>query len=104
MHTKYPEDTFRSYEAMFAERIRNPEFIALVTEDTFDSDETSKTEASIHPGKNYTVPQEGSKVIVGVATWKLEPGSLRRGQYMDMDDEQLSKRPGFDGGKAGTKV
>jgi hypothetical protein len=34
-HHTYPQDTFQWYEKMFADIIRDPEYIALVIEDKF---------------------------------------------------------------------
>ncbi|KAI0199893.1 hypothetical protein F4808DRAFT_461288 [Astrocystis sublimbata] len=85
-HRHYPQDTFKSYEKMFADAIRNPEHIALVAEDSYDPDERAKSYAIIKPDAQMPIPEAGSQVIVGVATWKLEPKSQRYGQFMDPND------------------
>ena len=97
-HHSHPLETFRSYEKMFAEAIRSLDYIALVAEDEFEIDEINKTEASIQPGNDYTAPKPSAKAIVGVATWKLEDESHRKGQYMDKDDEASPNKRIFDGG------
>ncbi|KIW27984.1 uncharacterized protein PV07_07676 [Cladophialophora immunda] len=102
-HRNFPQDTYRSYQSMFAEAIRDPEYIALVAEDKYEVDESERTQAIIEPGDDYTVPEPGSKVIVGVATWKLEPGSAHKGQYMDTDDDKSPNKPIFDGGQGRDK-
>ena len=66
-HEKYPEDTLMSYKSMFAERIKNPEYIVLVASDAYDPDENNKTSAIIPPD-NATVPARGENIIAGVAS------------------------------------
>ena len=100
-HQVYPHDTFQSYECMFAKSIRDPECIVLVVEDKYVESESDKTGATIKPSESYSVPEAGSKVIVGVATWKLEPGSARKGQYQD--DLDSPENPVFDGGRGRDK-
>ncbi|KAI0187131.1 hypothetical protein EV127DRAFT_437409 [Xylaria flabelliformis] len=94
-HHRFPQDTFKSYEKMFADIIRSPDYIAVVAEDSFDPDESTKSEATIAPRNPLPIPAAGSPIIVGAATWKLEPGSKRRGQFIDLDDNLKSK---FSGG------
>jgi hypothetical protein len=94
----YPEDTFKSYEKMFADIIRDPECAALVVEDSYRENEKDKTGAVIEPGPEQTEPQPRESVIVGAATWKLEPGSRRIGQFTDRKDVDSPENPVFDGG------
>ncbi|CAI6099396.1 unnamed protein product [Clonostachys chloroleuca] len=56
-----------------------------------------KTEATIKPDVNIPTPKAGDPVIVGVATWKLQPISTRRGQFFAPEDSSAGGR-GFDGG------
>ncbi|KAI0103213.1 hypothetical protein GGR51DRAFT_573391 [Nemania sp. FL0031] len=67
---------------MFADIIRSPDYIAVVVEDSFDPNENIKSDAIIPPEKQLPILAAGSPVIVGAATWKLEPGSKRQGQYV----------------------
>ena len=83
-HEKYPEDTLMSYKSMFAERIKNPEYIVLVASDVYDPDENNKTSAIIPPD-TATVPAKGECVIAGVASWKLGLDSSRKGQFQPED-------------------
>lgn len=102
-HKDFPQDTFHSYEAMFAKIIEDPEYIALVAEDLYDVHESSKTKAIIKPDKSYSLPKAGSPVIVGAATWKLEPGSPRKGQFNRSDNVSPTSTPSYDGGQGRDK-
>ncbi|CAH0020749.1 unnamed protein product [Clonostachys rhizophaga] len=95
-HRDFPTDTFRSYEKMFADAIISPDYIALVVEDSYDPAEAEKTEATIKPDVKISSPKAGDPVIVGVATWKLQPNSTRRGQYITPEDSSAGGH-GFDG-------
>ena len=79
-HKKYPEDTLISYRAIFADMIRNPEYIVLVTSDGFDPNEYEKTSAMIPIDSTMEPHIKGETIVVGVASWKLEPQSKRMGQ------------------------
>lgn len=96
-HRGFPMDTFQSYEKMFADAIISPNYIALVLEDSHDPAEAEKTEATIKPDVNIPTPKAGDPVIVGVATWKLQPISTRRGQFFAPEDSSAGGR-GFDDG------
>ncbi|KAJ8129180.1 hypothetical protein O1611_g4452 [Lasiodiplodia mahajangana] len=85
-HQEFPRDTFMSYEKMFADIIRSPDYVAVVVEDSFDPNEATKSGATIDPDTRLPTHDAGEKVIVGVATWKFEPDSERRGQFLDPDD------------------
>lgn len=82
-HEQYPDDTLISYRAMFAQRIKDPEYIVVVAEDTYDPDEDQKSSASIPPDDGTFKPRKGESVIAGVASWKLEPESRRVGQFQN---------------------
>jgi hypothetical protein len=47
---------------------------------------------------NRPEPQPRESVVVGAATWKLEPGSRRIGQFTDRKDVDSPESPVFDGG------
>ena len=90
-HEQYPEDTLMSYRAMFAQRIKDPEYIVMVAEDIYDPDEDQKSSAII-PRDDWTFkPRKGDRVIAGVASWKLEPESRRVGQFQN--DTSMPCRP-----------
>lgn len=95
-HAEFPQDTFQSYEKMFADAITNPQYIVLVATDTYDPTEDSKTEAIIQPDAPGLIAHPGDTVIVGAATWKLQPGSHRIGQFTPPHEAQPGLR--FDGG------
>jgi hypothetical protein len=84
-HEKYPGDTLLSYRTQFQNAIQSDEFIVLVQEDTHDPRENDKTDAVIPDNNGWEPPQAGSKVVVGVISVKLEPGSARRGQLKNRD-------------------
>ncbi|KAJ8117703.1 hypothetical protein ONZ43_g4150 [Nemania bipapillata] len=93
-HRQFPQDTFMSYEKMFADIIRSPDYIAIVVEDSFEPDETSKSGATIEPDNGLPTPNAGDKVIVGAATWKFEPGSKRYGNSWIQMTTQTSNSMG----------
>ncbi|CAG9950310.1 unnamed protein product [Clonostachys rosea f. rosea IK726] len=96
-HRDFPTDTFRSYEKMFADAIISPDYVALVVEDSHDPAEAEKTGATIKPDVKIPTPKAGDPVIVGVATWKLQPNSTRRGQFIAPEDSSAVRHV-FDGG------
>ena len=96
-HADYPHDTFLSYEKVFAEAIQRPKSIVIVVEDSYDPDESSKTNATIEPNDDYVTPSRGDRVVVGIASWTLQPHSGREGQFTnltDVDDTDWSKFTG----------
>lgn len=80
-HDEFPDDTLLSYRKQFTDAMANDEVIVLVAEDAFMPNENDYTKATIPPGNGWTPPAKGDKVVVGVASIKLEPGSNRRGQF-----------------------
>lgn len=82
-HKDYPADTILSYRTQFQNTVESNDFIVLVAEDEHQLDENKKTEAIILSDDAWKAPPAGAKVIVGVASIKLEPGSKRKGQYKD---------------------
>jgi len=97
-HAQYPEDTIKSFAKRFSDTIRDPEHILGVVEDSYQPDENSKTGATIVSNPGETASQAGDSVIVGLAAWKLPPGSKYIGQFMDHEDLASDSRPVFDGG------
>lgn len=75
-HEQYPQDTVASYKEQFATSIRDPRCVVLVAEETCNS-----------KSNGYLSDQDPNagraKIIVGVASWRLEPGSPRVGQFQD---------------------
>jgi len=54
------------------------------------------------PGPEYAEPNPGGLVVVGTATWKLERGSKRAGQFVDRGDrEEREERRVFGWGGEG---
>jgi len=82
-HEKYPEDTLLSYRQEFASVIKSPEHVVLVAVDKYQPDEAKKSKAHIPPETGVELPAEGDEVVVGVACWKLEPGSKRIGKFQN---------------------
>lgn len=80
-HQKYSKDTLLSYRTQFNDMIQIGEFIVLVIEDEYKIDENNATKATIPSDNGWDPPAEGEKVIVGVASIKLEPKSQRKGQF-----------------------
>jgi hypothetical protein len=97
-HASYPEDTLKSFEKKLADFIRDPDYITLVIEDSYKADESERTGAVIIADAEDVQYNPGDPVIVGVATWKLEPGSVRRGQFLDSEDAEHSEAMIYDGG------
>jgi hypothetical protein len=82
-HEKYPEDTLLSYRQEFASAIKSPEHVVLVALDKYDPDEGKKSIAIIPPNNGAEIPAKWDEVVIGVACWKLEPGSKRIGQFKE---------------------
>ena len=95
-HSFFPTDTIESYQKEFATLIRDPEYIGIVIEDLWDPKENNKTNATV-PDYNDQV-HTTSTVVVGVASWKLQPNSSRQGQFMDLDDQRSDNPPSFERG------
>ncbi|EGX95008.1 hypothetical protein CCM_03280 [Cordyceps militaris CM01] len=87
-HEEFPDDTLLSYRTQFKDAMSNDEVVVLVVEDAFIPNENDCTKAIIPPGNGWTPPAEGEKVVVGVASIKLEPGSNRRGQFASKDGKK----------------
>ncbi|KAF2189586.1 hypothetical protein K469DRAFT_561746 [Zopfia rhizophila CBS 207.26] len=97
-HKEYPRDTMMSYQKMFADIIRDPQYVALVIEDEYRHLENNETDATIEADISLMPPKAGTKIIVGAATWKFQPRSSRVGQFMDSKDMESLEKPTFDGG------
>ncbi|ERF72736.1 hypothetical protein EPUS_04789 [Endocarpon pusillum Z07020] len=82
-HKDYPADTILSYRTQLQDTIKSNDFIVIVAEDEYQPDENEKTEATIPSDDAWKAPTAGEKVVVGVASIKLEPGSKRKGEYKD---------------------
>jgi hypothetical protein len=82
-YAAYPADTLLSHRQEFSDIIKTPEYIVLVAVDKYDPDEGKKSEAVIPPDNEAETPAPGQEVIVGVACWKLQPGSSRVGRFQN---------------------
>ncbi|KAM5355125.1 hypothetical protein ACJ41O_001771 [Fusarium nematophilum] len=82
-HAKFPQDTLLSYRHEFSSAIKHPECIVLVATDRFDPNEGEKSTAIIPPDNGWHAPKAGDEVVVGVACWRLEPGSSRNGSFQN---------------------
>ncbi|KAM0418812.1 hypothetical protein ACHAPT_012253 [Fusarium lateritium] len=97
-HTDFPQDTLLSYRQEFSSVIKSPEHIVLVATDKYDPNERQESTAIIPPDNGWNAPKAGDEVIVGVACWKLEPGSNRNGSFQNDDGPypELPANPGRD--------
>lgn len=103
-HHQYPTDTFQSYSKMFADIVLDPQYVVLVVKDSYDPAEGDKSAATIAPDREMPLLQRGDSVIVGAATWKLEPDSRRMGQFVPLTGpDDVPPSPPFDGGKGRDK-
>jgi hypothetical protein len=82
---EFPTDTFLSYQAQFAKLIAAPDFVTVVALDAYDPQENDKIQAIIRPDRPLATPAPGGSIVVGVATWKLPPGSPRHGQFVPVE-------------------
>lgn len=82
-HAQFPHDTLLSYRQEFESVIRSPEHAVIVAIDHYKADEASKSKAVIPPDNGSVPPAEGDEVVVGVACWKMEPGSRRCGTFQN---------------------
>jgi hypothetical protein len=91
-HKQYPEDTIASYRREFKRIILDPEYIVLVACDIYDPDERTETSSMIpSPRARNFQARNGEHVIVGVASWRLEQGSKRKGQFQDPEGMSFPK-------------
>ncbi|KAM5370583.1 hypothetical protein ACJZ2D_008409 [Fusarium nematophilum] len=97
-HAKFPQDTLLSYRHEFSSAIKHPECIVLVATDRFDPNEGEKSTAIIPPDNGWHAPKAGDEVVVGVACWRLEPGSSRNGSFQNDNAPypELPTNPGRD--------
>lgn len=84
-HAEFPQDTLLSYRHEFSALVKSPEHIVLVATDKFDPNEGKKTKAIIPPNNGWPTPKPCDEVVVGVACWKLQPGSNRKGSFQNDD-------------------
>lgn len=80
-HEQFPEDTLLSYRTPFKDAMQNDNCIVLVAEDLYNPNESDLTEAIIPSNDGWDSPAENTKVVVGVTSIMLEPGSKRKGQF-----------------------
>ncbi|KAL2672557.1 hypothetical protein Neosp_013270 [[Neocosmospora] mangrovei] len=94
-HAKFPHDTLLSYCHEFLSVIKSTEHIVLVATDKFDPNEGTKTKAIIPDDNGWPTPEPYDEVVVGVACWKLQPGSDRIGSFQNDDAPypELMKNP-----------
>ena len=69
--------------------MRDPETVIVLAIDKYDPDEAKKSEVIIPLEEGLKQPAPGQEVVVGVAAWKLPPGSARVGQFKN----EKGKRP-----------
>ena len=78
-HEEYPKDTLASYYTEYGESIRDPAYVVLVAEDTVETDEAGHVYEAL---KSLCWPSTpGRKVIVGLCSIFLKPGSSYTGHF-----------------------
>lgn len=87
----YPEGIWSSYCAAFTNCIVDPGFVVLVAEDEYDPEEGNKTIAKLPPQGDPDEGKEKQQVIAAVVSWKLEPGSKRKGQFQHPDGKLVDR-------------
>jgi hypothetical protein len=78
-YEEYPKDTLASYYTEYEESIRDPAYVVLVAEDTLETDEAGHVYEAL---KSVCWPSTpGRKVIVGLCSIFLKPGSPYTGHF-----------------------
>ncbi|KAG4440643.1 hypothetical protein IFR05_003877 [Cadophora sp. M221] len=80
-HAEHPQDTIVFFRHEVTGLIKDPRMIVVVAVDEYDAAESSKTEATIPADNDWTPPDPGDEVVVGIAVWQLEPESKRIGHF-----------------------
>ena len=90
-HESYPQDTLLSYRHKFREAILDQQYVVHVAEDRYRLDERDES-TDVIPCEDGVSPRApGETVVVGVACWKLQPGSPSIGEYQDHNGIDLER-------------
>lgn len=82
-HADYASDTLAFFQHENAGFLKDPKCVFLVVTDKYRPNESDQTEATIPQDNGWEAPAAGEDVIVGLAIWRLEPGSKRIGQFQN---------------------
>ncbi|KAF3020919.1 hypothetical protein E8E14_002369 [Neopestalotiopsis sp. 37M] len=82
-HNQYPQSTITFFRHEVRDFIKQPEFVVIVIEDSYEPDESSKTAAKIPEDNGWSPPEPGSPVVVGLTIWKLQNSSQRVGHFQN---------------------
>ena len=82
-HHQHLQRTITWFRQEVSELNKKPEFIVLVAFDSYDPDESSKTDAIIPANNGWTPPKAGTPVAVGLGVWRLQPSSPLIGKYQN---------------------
>ncbi|KAF2464864.1 uncharacterized protein BDR25DRAFT_271082 [Lindgomyces ingoldianus] len=82
-YADFPDDTLSSYWTEYQSAIRNPADVVLVAEDVWDPDEGLGVYGALRGSSMYKFGSSptADKVIVGVCSINLKPGSWRIGRF-----------------------
>lgn len=82
-YADYPNDTLSSYWMEYRAAILDPACVVLVAEDGLKEDEGGKVYSALREAAAYSpgAGPVGMKVVVGVASINLKPGSSYIGQF-----------------------
>lgn len=75
-YEEHPQDALDSVSQLFRDAILDANTVVLVAEDEYDDDEKNHVPRA-RPEK------PGQRVIVGIGSWRYEPGSARMGQFQN---------------------
>ncbi|KAJ4297709.1 hypothetical protein N0V90_005604 [Kalmusia sp. IMI 367209] len=92
-HAAYPDDTLRSYLSEYQRAIVDPASVVLVAEDIIDDREGDHVYPALRQAAAYSpgAGSVGSKVVVGVASVAIKPGSSYIGQFQPTCSTDLSR-------------
>ncbi|KAF2190761.1 hypothetical protein K469DRAFT_392320 [Zopfia rhizophila CBS 207.26] len=85
-YAAHPEDTIASYFAEYQAAIHDPASVVIVAEDSWNEDERASVyEALRRISSSKPKMTSSGKVVVGVCSINLKPGSRRVGQFQTVD-------------------
>ncbi|KAH3910185.1 hypothetical protein HBI56_222680 [Parastagonospora nodorum] len=83
---EYPKDTLASYWNEYEESIRDPAYVVLVAEDFIETDEADHVYEALKSACRPSTP--GRKVIVGLCSVLLKPGSSYTGHFQSTNSPE----------------
>ncbi|EAT84842.1 hypothetical protein SNOG_07376 [Parastagonospora nodorum SN15] len=88
---EYPKDTLASYWNEYEESIRDPAYVVLVAEDFIETDEADHVYEALKSACRPSTP--GRKVIVGLCSVLLKPGSSYTGHFQSTSKHVRTMTP-----------